>query len=80
MLMTCVVLSHFFSFSLSLICVGTTRSINEEEATNNSFEERDENEDRVVSFISKCSEETDDDASVSELSKIIAKFILIFPP
>ncbi len=39
---------------------------------NNSIEERDENEDRVVSFISsKCSEETDDDASVSELKKRI---------
>lgn len=46
------------------------RSINEEEVINNSFEERDENEDRVVSFTSKCSEETDDDASVSESLKL----------
>jgi hypothetical protein len=43
------------------------RSINEgDEAVNKSFEERDEHE-RVVSFISKCSEETEDDISVSKL-------------
>lgn len=42
------------------------RSINEEEAVNNSLEERDENDERVTSYISKCSEETDDDTSVSE--------------
>lgn len=45
------------------------RSITEaEEVINNSFEERDEHA-RVASYISKCSEETedDDDASVSKL-------------
>jgi hypothetical protein len=44
------------------------RSITEtEEVINNSFEERDEHA-RVASYISKCSEEAeDDDASVSKL-------------
>lgn len=42
------------------------RSINEEEVINNTFEERDENVDRVVSYISKCSEETEDDTSISK--------------
>ena len=46
------------------------RSINEEEAVNNSLEERDENDERVTSYISKCSEETDDDTSVSESRSI----------
>lgn len=49
-------------YSLALLF----RSINEEEAVNNSIEERDENDERVTSYISKCSEESDDDTSVSE--------------
>lgn len=45
------------------------RSFNEaEEISNKSLDERDEREERVApSYVSKCSDETDDDRSVSEL-------------
>ncbi|XP_070506650.1 ATP-binding cassette sub-family C member Sur isoform X2 [Chironomus tepperi] len=43
----------------------TSIRIDEEEVINNTFEGRDENVDRVVSYISKCSEETEDDTSIN---------------
>lgn len=44
-----------------------------EEAVNNSFEERDEHE-RVMSGVSKCSNDTEDDKSVSELTRLRTLF------
>lgn len=38
-----------------------------EEISNKSLDERDEQDERVASHISKCSDETDDERSVSEL-------------
>lgn len=68
----------FTSLSSFLVKFLVFRSINEEEVVNNSLEERDENEDRVTSYISKCSEETDDDTSVSEYFTQKIKFLLSF--
>ncbi|KAL7031732.1 hypothetical protein ACKWTF_007112 [Chironomus riparius] len=48
------------------------RSINEEEVKKNTFEEGDENVDRVVSYISKCCGEIEDDTSIS---KVILSFL-----
>lgn len=56
-----------FCFFFIVFFSNLSRSINEEDI-NNSFEERDE---RVVSYNSKCSEETEDDNSISKIETLL---------